>query len=359
MEFRSDQPYDSLPLLPPQFDPETKQALKQCIRSVQALAELRQAGKLIPNQSALINALPLQEAKASSEIENIVTTNDELYKASVLERADDPFTKEVLRYRKALKFGCQRIRENRIDIDLIQELCTEIIGRPAELRSKTGTAVVDAGSRKVVYTPPCGKDLIRKKLENLIEYMNGNDDTEALIRLAVIHYQFEAIHPFFDGNGRTGRILNILFLTQQRLLDSPVLYLSGYIIQSKDRYYRLLRNVTENHAWDEWVMYILRGIEVTARRTTLKIHSIRDLTEEMCRECREMAPKLYSKELIELLFVQPYCRISDLVNAGIAARQTASVYLQKLADIGLLEPVKSGRQMLYLNPRFMELLAQF
>ena len=208
----------------------------------------------------------------------------------------------------------------------------------------------------VIYTPPVGQQLLIEKLDNWADFMHEAKDVDPLVRMAVQHYQFEAIHPFVDGNGRTGRILNILFLLQQGLLDSPILYLSRYIIQNKAAYYRLLKTVTHEQDWAPWIFFILDGVEETCTWTTDKIKSIRELMDHTAEYVQGQLPKTYSRELVEVLFKQPYCRIGNLVDAGIAKRQTASVYLKHLCDIGVLDEVKSGRETLFVHPKYIELL---
>jgi Fic family protein len=241
MPFDPSKPYNDLPPLPPPIDLETKAVLKKAIGANRALAELKRAGDLIPNQAILINSIPLQEAKASSEIENIVTTSDALYRAAANETATiDSSTKEVLRYRTALKRGYDLLAERPLSTNLMIEVCSILRDTDIDVRKVPGTAIANQATGDVLYTPPEGESVIREKLYNLEEFMHAEDDLDPLIRLAVMHYQFEAIHPFHDGNGRTGRILNILYLVERGLLKIPVLYLSRYIIHNKSQYYRLL-----------------------------------------------------------------------------------------------------------------------
>ncbi|MFA5785914.1 MAG: Fic family protein, partial [Actinomycetota bacterium] len=274
MAFDPRVPHDELPLLPPAKDVETKAVLRQCLTATRALAELKGAGGLIPDQAILINAIPLQEAKLSSEIENIVTTQDELFRAALDEAAvSDPQTKEVLRYRTALRRGYEALDTQPLSLDLIREVCSTLRDRPVDFRSAADQVVIgDRSTGVVTYTPPRGGAPLLDKLHNLETFLFATDGPDPLIRMAVAHYQFEAIHPFADGNGRSGRILNILYLLHAGLLRIPVLYLSRYIIQNKADYYRLLRAVTEAGEWEPWLIYMLRGIEDTARWTTDRIH---------------------------------------------------------------------------------------
>lgn len=359
MTFVPNMPFNDLPVLPPPVDLETKAVLKKCISANRALAELKGAGDLIPNQAMLINAVPLQEAKLSSEIENIVTTNDRLFRAAVEEdREHDSQTKEVLQYRTALRYGYETLAERPLSINLFNEICGIILGQRVTVRKIPGTVLKNPDTQEVVYTPPVGEEVLVKKLANLERYLHEPNDLDPLIRLAVTHYQFEAIHPYHDGDGRTGRIINILYLVERGLLRIPVLYLSRCIIQNKAEYYRLLRAVTTHQEWEPWVLYMLDAVETTATWTTERIIAVRDLFEETCERCRTQLPsKIYSKELIELTFVQPYCKIAFVVEAGIAQRQTAARYLQALEEIGVLSSAKIGREKYYINPGLIDVLS--
>ena len=351
-------PYNDLPLIPPKIELETKPVLKKCISANRALAELKGAGDLIPNQSMLINAIPLQEAKLSSEIENIVTTQDDMYMAEIGVNGNvDPHTKEVLRYRTALKHGYEVLKENKLSIDLMVELCGIVREESIEVRDQEPIIIQNRRTKQVIYTPPRGNDIIRAKLENLESFLLEQNDMDPLIKMALLHYQFEAIHPFTDGNGRTGRILNILYLLQEGLLTIPVLYLSRFIIQNKAEYYVRIKEVTEKGDWENWLLYNLSAIEDTAKWTTSRIIAIRDLFDKTCDRCREELPKrVYSKELIELIFIQPYCKVKFVVDAGIAKRQSASEYLKELEKIGILTSEKHGREIIYKHPALMEVL---
>lgn len=362
MPYNPQMPYDELPLLPPDREIETKGVLKQCLAATRALAELKGIGDLIPNQSILINAIPLQEAKLSSEIENIVTTQDELYKASLDEGlAADPQTKEVLRYRTALKHGFDEISKNRFSIGLIREVCSVLRGVDTDFRTSSENVYIgNPLTKQVRYTPPGGGAPVREKLDNLEQFLllPENEGPDPLVRMAVAHYQFEAIHPFIDGNGRSGRILNLLYLIHSGMLKIPVLYLSRYIIRTKSEYYRLLREVTEGNAWEPWILYVLKGIEETAIWTKERVEAIRGLFEHTVQLCREKAPKVYSKELIEAIFAQPYCKISFLTEAGIAKRQSASLYLKELERLGILQSEKRGRENIYKHPALLDVLTR-
>jgi len=359
MLFRPDQAYNELPLLPPRADVETRAILKACIEARAALAELKVAGELIPNQAVLINSIPLLEAQASSEIENIVTTTDRLFRfANETDNQADAATKEALRYRTALYEGFGQLSQKPLTTATAVQICRTIKGVDLDIRTTPGTALVNEMTGSVIYTPPEGSTLLRDKLANWERYIHEAEDIDPLIRMAVMHYQFEAIHPFTDGNGRTGRVLNLLFLVEKGLLSIPVLYLSQYIIQHKADYYRLLLKVTTDATWEEWILYMLKAVAETAQWTTAKIKAIRQLLDMTAETVRRDAAKISSRELAEMIFVQPYCRIGNLVDAGIAQRQSASIYLKRLCEIGVLEERKVGREKLFINPAFLRLLTQ-
>jgi Fic family protein len=357
-DFAPDKPYNELPELPPPLERiETTEILKRCISARVALAELKQAAELIPNSAVLVNALPLLEARASSEIENIVTTTDKLFEfADIAEDRADAATKEALRYRTALYEGTKMVQRGMLTTDMAIQICSTIKGMELDIRAESGTTLKSRMTGEVIYTPPVGQELLLRKLDNWAAFMRDETDIDPLVRMAIQHYQFEAIHPFVDGNGRTGRILNILFLVEQGLLDSPILYLSRYIIQNKAPYYRLLKKVTHEQDWASWILFILDGVEETCSWTTEKIKSIRELMEHTAEFIQARLPKTYSWELVALLFQQPYCRIANLVDSGIAKRQTASVYLKQLCELGVLREVKSGRETLFVHPKYIELL---
>jgi Fic family protein len=357
-DFNPEIPNNTLPDLPPPLELiESTAILKKCINARVALAELKQAAELIPNAAVLVNTLPLLEARASSEIENIVTTTDKLFEfADIAEDRADAATKEALRYRTALFEGTKMVQRGMLTTDMAIHICSTIKGLELDIRSESGTRLKNRMTGEIIYTPPVGQKLLIEKLDNWSHFMHSNTEIDPLVRLAVQHYQFEAIHPFSDGNGRTGRIMNILFLVQLGLLDTPILYLSRYIIRNKAAYYRLLQNVTNDQGWTPWVMFILEGVEETCTWTTDKIKSIRELMEHTAEYVQYKIPKTYTWELVELLFKQPYCRIGNLVDAGIAKRQTASVYLKQLCDAGVLKELKSGRETIFVHPKYIELL---
>lgn len=351
-------PYNALPSLPPKADLESREVLKACIEARAAVAELKQAGRMLPNQDILINTIPLLEARASSEIENIVTTTDRLFRFAQPDREGlaDPATKEALRYRTALRRGVESITERPLSTATAVEVCRALLGVELDIRRTPGTALVNQATGARVYTPPEGEAHLRSLLANWERFQHEADSIDPLIRMAVGHYQFEAIHPFVDGNGRTGRILNVLFLIEKDLLDLPILYLSHSIVRNKADYYRLLLAVTAREAWQEWILYVLRAVDETARWTTERIQAIQRLMQETVDHARQKLYPGFSRDLLELIFVQPYCRIKNVVDAGIAKRQTAAVYLKQLVDAGVLEEVKVGREKLFINPRLMRLL---
>lgn len=351
------QPYNDLPFLPPTVELDNIAILKKAITANKALAELKGAVKSIPNQGILVNGIILQEARLSSEIENIVTTNDELYRAAADEKlTDNPHAKEVLLYRQALWHGFNSLKKKPLATNLFVEIAKIIKGKDIGIRKVPGTKIANAKG-EVIYTPPEGESIIRDKLSNLEKFLHAEDNIDPLIKMAVLHYQFEAIHPFVDGNGRTGRIINILFLVEKGLLDSPILFLSHYILRTKPSYYTGLRNVTEKAAWIEWVMYILEAIEITALETQQRVNNILAAMDNAQKLVQQQAPKVYSKDLIEIIFQNPYCKIRFLEEAGLAKRQTAATYLQTLENLGLLHSIKIGLEKYYINKSLMKILS--
>lgn len=337
---------------------ETKDVLKQCAKSRAALGELKQAAGLIPNPAMLINTLPLLEARASSEIENIVTTADKLFQHLEADASADPATREALRYRRALLQGAGELKKRPLVTRTAELICTQIKGVDMAVRKVPGTALTNAATNEVVYTPPEGERRLRGLLANWERFLHEEESIDPLIRMAVAHYQFEAIHPFTDGNGRTGRVLNSLFLVEKGLLTLPILYLSRYIIAHKADYYRLLLDVTRKDAWEAWLVYILKGVEETATWTTAKIGAVRKLSADTTEYVRRKLPKIYSHELVDVIFEQPYCRIANLVAAGIAGRQAASRYLKALVAAGVLEERTLGKEKLFVHPKLMTLLTR-
>ena len=349
---------NELRYLPPEGDIESKTVLKQLNKATRALAELKAYAEVIPNKEILISTIALQEAKASSEIENIITTNDSLYKAmATTESKIDANTKEVLQYREALWYGVKLIEEKElITTNMIIEIQQILEGNRSGIRKLPGTALKNALTGETVYTPPSGEELIRKLLANLEEYYNIPDDIDSLIKLAVTHYQFEAIHPFYDGNGRTGRILNILYLLKEGLLDSPILYLSSYIIRNKKEYYEFLNKVTKDNDWESWIIYMLKAIEFTSKETLRTAKEIKNLIDATIDFVKEKEPKIYSKELIEFIFKEVYLKANQLVDNGLSSRKTVVKYLKALEEIGVLQSEKVGREVIYINTALFNLL---
>ena len=351
-------PYNGLPRLPPDIDLETKAVMRRCVAARAAIAELRLAGQLIPDQSVLINTIPLLEAKDSSEIENIVTTNDVLFReAGSAEETDDPAAKEALRYRSALTGGYQALKARPLTTRTATDICGAIKGVEMEVRRTPGTQVKNSFTGEIIYTPPEGEPLLRNLLADWERYLHEESEVDPLIRMAVLHYQFEAIHPFIDGNGRTGRILNILILIQAGLLEIPTLYLSRHILRTRGQYYTLLQGVTLRGEWEPWVLYMLTAAETTAKWTNARIRAIRELMEHTAAHIRIEAPGIYSRELVDTIFAQPYARIGHLIEAGIAKRVSASRYLKQLAASGILKEEKIGRDKVFIHTKYMELLA--
>jgi len=351
-------PYNQLPSLPTSQDLESRAVLKACIAARTALAELKQAAELIPNQTMLINTIPLLEAKDSSEIENIVTTTDKLFQHVHADGQADPATKEALRYRSALFKGYQSLNDRPLCTATAVEICTTLKGVDMDIRKIPGTQLINDRTGQIIYTPPEGEKVIRDLLANWEKFLHNEEDIDPLVRMAVGHYQFEAIHPFIDGNGRTGRVINILFLIQQNLLQLPILFLSRHIIAHRADYYRLLLNVTSEQAWEPWILFMLKAVEQTSSWTTYKIAAIRKLSDHTTQFVRSSLPKIYSRELVDVIFEQPYCRIGDLAEKGIAKRQAASRYLKELVQIGVLQEITMGKEKIFLHPKLMQLITR-
>ncbi len=345
--------------LPPKREKvETLEILRQLSKSSNSLGELKGIAKTIPNQAMLINAVALQEAKDSSEIENIITTQDELYKALTTNGKYTSEIKEVINYRKAIFLGHEIIqKQGFLRLKDIEKLQKTIIENNAGVRNMPGTVLKNDKTGEIVYTPPQEKDEILDLLSNFLDHFNlSQNDLSPLINLAILHYQFESIHPFYDGNGRTGRILNILYLIINELLDIPILYLSSYINENKSEYYRLLNTVNTSDEWEEWILYILKAIEETSNKTIIKINSIKELLDDTIKIAQENASKIYRKELIELLFERPYSKIDFVVHRLGVERKASSRYLKKLEEIGILKSQKIGRETIYINLKLIDIL---
>jgi Fic family protein len=349
-------PLNNLPPIPPKeafLDKKELWEKETAARST--IAELKGMAHAIPNQSILLNAIALQEAQDSSEIENIITTRDKVFLGIVGEyQANDVSTKEVVHYRKAIFTGFHLIQEKgflgRSDVDIIQSI---LIGNNAGVRRNVGTTLMNDKTGKVVYTPPEPRH-IPKLLDNLLDFFNTCEPT--ITNMAIIHYQFESIHPYYDGNGRTGRLLNILFLVVKGLLDIPILYLSSYIMQNKSLYYKYLNQVTFQDNWEQWVLYMLGGVEFVAKDTLGKITNIKELLDKTIEIVRTTLPKIYSKELVETLFENPYCKNEFIVKSIGLERKTAAKYLDQLTHIQILEKKKVGKSNIYINSELVRIL---
>ena len=368
--FDAKRPFDLPPLLRgsvPMDEWESTSVLRACIQANKALAALKEAAVLLPNPDVMLSSLVLLESKASSEIENIVTTTDELFQYAAKDPARaDLAVKETLQYRESLYHGLDQLRTRPLATTLIEEICSKTKGIEMRVRKVPGTALVNARTQETIYTPPQGEALLREKLADWERFCHAEEtdaaragDIDPLVRMAVLHYQFEAIHPFLDGNGRTGRVLNLLYLVDKGLLTSPVLYLSRYILNHRSRYYALLLAVSREgsvEAWQHWLLYMLEAVRETAVWTLEKIKAIAQLIQNTHEQIQRDTKLGNQKGLVELIFRLPYCRAADVVQAQIAKRQTAAVYLQTLVTTGLLQMQGNGREKLYLNHRLIDLL---
>lgn len=353
----------TIPVLPLAVDLEDKVILRQANLASRQLAELKGVAQTIPNESILINTLALQEAKDSSEVENIVTTQDDLYRFELRVGEVDrtPASKEVLRYREAIRAGFEEVRHTRLlTNNTIRKVQAVLVGDGTGFRRLPGTELRD-NRGNLIYRPPQDAEEVVRYMDGLESFINRPElsDCDPLIKLAVIHHQFESIHPFHDGNGRTGRILCILYLVANGLLDLPVLYLSRYITQSKAEYYRLLQAIRESDGaeadWKAWVLYMLRGIEVTARHTISIVTGIRSLMSEYKERLRPEFGKAYKHELLNNLFFHPYTKIEFMEDALMVSRPTATKYLERIVGLGLLNKVKLGRSNYFINERLVNL----
>ncbi len=353
---------DPMKLLPfHEYDLKTPRILEALNEASRSLAELKGFANSIPNQHILMNAITINEAKDSSAIENIVTTHDSIYKVLTESGFKDESAKEVVDYRSAIWRGYEIIKEKGfISTNVLVELQGMIEHNKAGIRKNPGTKLVNSKTKEVIYTPPQDEKEIRDLLKNLEDYINKKDEeVDPLIKMALIHYQFESIHPFYDGNGRTGRILNVLYLVLNHLLESPILYLSNYINKNKDQYYKLFTEFRENNNYEDWIIYILKGVEETSKNTIELIKLIQREMESYKEEFMTKLPKIYSDELLDSLFFEVYTRINYIEDRCHVTRQTAATYLNSLVDAGLLEFEKIGRESIYKNSRLINLLSQF
>jgi Fic family protein len=356
MAFNREKPYNDLPLLlPDKKGWETLEVYKKLADARASLAELKGRLPIIPNPLMLINTLVLQEAKDSSTIENIFTTNDDLYKAFSSNLNTDPSTKEVLRYREALWDAFSKMKK---PSDYSEKLAVDIFKTITEKKEEIRKVQVYIGSSNhVVYTPPSSGKVLKEKLSNWFDIALKEKNVDPLIKMAMLHYQFEAIHPFTDGNGRTGRILNVLYLCKEKLIDLPVIYLSKFILYNKNDYYKFLREVTENKKWESWILFMLDGVNETAKLTLNKVNAIYEEYLSVIEKVRTQAPEIYTHELIEVIFNQPYCKIAILEEKKIASRNTASKYLKRLEELGILASETVGRETLYKNILLLNILS--
>ena len=361
-KFDKNIPFNSLPDLPPKKNLETVAIFKATIRANKLLAELKGYCQTLPYPQLLLNTIVLQESKDSNAIENIVTTQDELYKATLMgDVIKNQAAKEVLQYREAIYWGIEELKKNNlITSNTLVGLMQRLRGTTENIRKSAGIKLGNPTNNQIVYTPPEGESIIRDKLSKLEIFINDASfsNLDPLIKMALIHYQFEAIHPFSDGNGRTGRILNVLYLIQQELLGLPVLYLSHYIIQNKSDYYRLLKSVTEDQNWEEWVLYVVNGVAETSAMTLNKINAILTLKAQTEIQAKEILKSSFSKELVDLLFSHPYIKIKVLEDYNIAKRQTASEYLKKLEASKILTSLKIGNEIYYINIKLIDVLSK-
>ncbi|MFS4456324.1 Fic family protein [Maribacter sp. 2304DJ31-5] len=357
MTFNKGIPYNDLPLLPPKGAIETTTVLRKAISASRNLSKLNGAITNLSNPKLFLDIIHLQEAKASSEIENIITTNDDLYRAIVADKKfDNPAAKEVINYKEALWYGLDQLKKKPfITTNLCIELVQRIKQNTSGIRTTPGTTLSNAKG-ETIYIPPTGETIIREKLANLEKFINEPSKLDPLIKMALMHYQFEAIHPFSDGNGRTGRILLLLYLKLEKLLDVPAIYLSEYIIDNKAAYYKKLRLVTEKGDWESWILYMLDMIETTSEKGLLRLENILALMERMSTEIKDKLPKAYSKELIEILFRLPYTKRQHLIDEKLGTPKTVGNYLRDLEKTNFLKSVKIGKEKLYLNYRLMQIL---
>lgn len=360
MVYDSQLPFNDLPNLPPAIDFYQPAIVRALTPAIRYLGELNGLCATLPDPLLLLNTLVLQESRDSSAIENIVTTQDELYRAVLDENLENSPAKEVLNYREATYSGLttMRTRHNLIMTNTLIEVVQTIKSNRSAIRQTPGTTLRNSGTGNVMYTPPCCEDVIREKLTALERFINEDDPEipDPLIKLALMHYQFEAIHPFLDGNGRTGRILMALYLVQQKLLPQPVLYLSRHINLNRSEYYRLIRRVTEENGWADWIVFMLNGVSDTAQLTMSKIRRILDLMAETEQRMRTQLRASYNPDLLRLMFVQPYLKTDFLVRQKLAHRQTASGYLKRLAEVDILMANPIGRTTYYINRRLLDIL---
>jgi len=353
-----DVPFD-VPPLPPIQSVESLDVLKKLAPAARSLSALDQVSRLLPNQYLLANLIPILESQSSSQIENIVTTTDELFKYVDDTAGASGSVKEILRYKKALFIGLDTITGDNarpLTANTAIEVCASLTGVKGGVRKVSGTNLKNARTGEVIYTPPVGEGVINHKLANWDKYLHNND-VDPLIAMAVLHYQFEAIHPFLDGNGRTGRIMNILFLVEKDLLSKPVLYLSKFILENKDEYYAKLRAVTQDGDWEAWVSFMLDAVKVTSQWTIEKVNAVVSLQADTVAYVKKVMPQEYSHELIDALFQNPYIRVKNVLESNIVkSRQTGMKYLRALVEAGVLKEMAHGKEVLFIHERLLFLM---
>lgn len=356
--------YNTLPKIPPKKELlETTKVLKALTAAHRELSALKGEARGLTNPNILFETLPLQEAKSSSKIENIITTTDKLYEALSLSQTEqiNPATKEVLNYREAVQQGLELLKDyqNLVTTRMFEKICSTIKASNMKVRH-TPTALINEKTNGIIYTPPEGENLLRELLKNIEEFINEKpkeEDLDPLLKMAILHYQFEAIHPFADGNGRTGRILNILFLIQQKLLDEPILYLSSYINDHRTDYYKKLSAVTYQSHWEDWVLYMIEAIRVSARNTRKKVERLGELFNKQYKHIKDLKiNKAY--ELTELIFIRPYCFIDVFVKEGLGQRITATRHLKMLSKHGILKEEKKKKRLMYIHQELLELMRE-
>lgn len=345
----------SLSSFPPDRPLESEAVLRALVLAHRYLAELKGVAHTMPNEGLLVSTLSLQEAQSSSEIENIITTQDALYKYQIQPESADPVSKEVAHYVDSLNIGFLRVRrEGALTLNTILALQAKLEGNDAGFRTIPGTVLKNDITKEVVYEPPT-PEKIPELMSSLEAFVHSDSELDPLVRMALIHHQFESIHPFYDGNGRSGRIVNILYLVKEGLLDTPILYLSRYISQTKSEYYNALQLVRDNDDWEQWILYILRGVALTARHTMQLVERIRDLLQQYKQKIRNDY-KFYSQDLINNIFRHPYTKVAFLEKDIGVSRATASRYLNRLAVDGILKKHKLGNENYYINHALVNLL---
>lgn len=360
-ESRENKSTYNIPELPLELEVETKPVMRKCFEAGCALAELKGVAESMPNEAILINTLSLQEAKDSSAVENIITTNDELYQSDLFEQHfTSTAAKEVHMYAKALRDGYQKVRENGfLTNNTIIQIQSQLEGNEAGFRTQGGTSLKNDQTGEIIYTPPQTFEQIQSHMANLERFINDDSfsDINSLIKMTIIHHQFESIHPFFDGNGRTGRIISILYLVQEGALDAPILYLSRYINRNKPAYYRLLQAVRDDGHWEAWILFMLEAVRETSYQTLRLIQAIKELMQQYKQMMRTELPGIYSQDVLNLIFRHPYTKITHAMESLGVSRPTATKYLDELVRIGLMQKIRIGRENYYVNVKLMHCLA--